>query len=123
MIRPVAFRSNEQTAVHNFYQKNNHNLSAQELQQKVLEEFDNFVVKLRKAELEVIVIQDSQKEAGQMDTPDSIFPNNWVSFHQNGEVITYPMFAPNRRQERRKDIFETLEKKHHLVHLICYVKT
>lgn len=112
MIRPVAFRSNEQTAVNNFYQKSINNLSAQGLQQKVLEEFDNFVVKLREADLEVIVIEDSQKEAGQMDTPDSIFPNNWVSFHQNGEVITYPMFAPNRRREKREDIFEILKKKY-----------
>ena len=112
MIRPIAFRSNEQTAVHNFYQKNSINLSAQELQRKVLEEFDNFVIKLREADLEVIVIEDTQKELGKMDTPDSIFPNNWVSFHQNGEAITYPMFAPNRRVERREDILETLEKEY-----------
>ena len=112
MIRPVAFRKNEQTAINNFYQKNSKNLSPQELQSKVLEEFDNFVDKLRQANLEVIVIEDTQKQAGQIDTPDSIFPNNWVSFHQNGEVITYPMFAPNRRLERRKDIFNILETKY-----------
>ena len=112
MIRPLAFRSNEQTALNNFYQKNINNLSAQELQNKVLEEFDNFVIKLREADLEVIVVEDTKKNFGQMDTPDSIFPNNWVSFHQNGEIITYPMFAPNRRLERRKGIFEILENKY-----------
>ena len=107
MIRPVNFRMNEQTAVNNFYQKELLNLSAEEIQKKALKEFDNFVEKLESVGVHVIVIEDTKIP----DTPDSIFPNNWISFHQNGTVALYPMFAENRRLERREDILDILEEK------------
>jgi hypothetical protein len=104
MIRPVQFRMNEQTAVNNYFmedidlQNNTINLRAQQ-------EFDTFVAILRAIGIEVIVIEDTLDP----DTPDSIFPNNWISFHSNGTVVIYPMFAENRRKERRDDILDILE--------------
>lgn len=105
MIRPVAFRMNEQTAVNNYYQKVLDNLSPKDANRKAQEEFDAFVEKLRKVGVNVIVVDDTHIP----DTPDSIFPNNWISFHQNGDVILYPMFAENRRAERREDILDIVE--------------
>lgn len=106
MIRPVNFRMNEQTAINNFYQRELLNLTSREIQEKALKEFDNFVEKLRAIGVHVIVIQDTKIP----DTPDSIFPNNCISFHHNGTVVIYPMFAENRRGERREDILDTLEE-------------
>ena len=105
MIRPVSFRMNEQTAVNNYYQKVLDSLNSETVQFRALQEFDNFVEKLKSAGINVVVVNDTKNT----DTPDSIFPNNWMSFHQNGDVGIYPMFAENRRLERREDIFETLE--------------
>ncbi len=107
MIRPVAFRMNEQTAVNNYYQKVLDNILPSAVQQKAKEEFDNFVDKLKNVGINVIVVEDTIEPS----TPDSIFPNNWISFHQNGNVGLYPMFAENRRLERREDIFDFLEEK------------
>ena len=106
MIRPVSFRMNEQTAVNNYYQKVLENLTPETLQLRALQEFDNFVIKLREIGVDVIVVHD-RKET---DTPDSIFPNNWISLHENGDIGIYPMFAENRRSERREDIFDILEE-------------
>lgn len=106
MIRPVSFRMNEQTAVNNYYQKVLDTLTPESVQFKALQEFDNYVDKLKAIGVNVIVVND----INETDTPDSIFPNNWVSFHENGDVGLYPMFAENRRLERREDILETLEK-------------
>lgn len=111
MIRPVAFRMNEQTAVNNYYQKVLDNILPSAVQNKAKEEFDNFVDKLRNVGVNVIVVEDTINP----NTPDSIFPNNWVSFHQDGAVGLYPMFAENRRLERREDIFDTLEEKGFLI--------
>ena len=105
MIRPVSFRMNEQTAVNNYYQKVLNKLSPETVQFKALQEFDGFAAKLKAIGVEVVVINDTKNT----DTPDSIFPNNWISFHENGDVALYPMFAENRRLERREDVFETLE--------------
>ncbi|NLP58251.1 citrulline utilization hydrolase CtlX [Lutibacter sp. B1] len=105
MIRPVSFRMNEQTAVNNYYQKVLDNLTPETVQFKALQEFDAFVEKLKDIGVTIVVINDTKET----DTPDSIFPNNWVSFHKNGDVAVYPMFAENRRLERREDVFETLE--------------
>jgi len=107
MIRPVSFRMNEQTAVNNYYQKVLDDVSSDTIQEKALAEFDAFVLKLRAQGVEVIVIDDTKTP----DTPDSIFPNNWISFHENGTVGLYPMFAENRRLERREDVLEILEEK------------
>ena len=105
MIRPVAFRMNEQTAVNNYYQKVIENLLPATVNAKAQEEFDAFVSKLRKVGVHVIVVDDTLEPS----TPDSIFPNNWISFHENGDVTLYPMFAENRRLERREDILDILE--------------
>jgi hypothetical protein len=107
MIRPVAFRMNEQTAVNNYYQKVLDGLSAETVNAKAQEEFDTFVNKLRMVGIDVTVVDDTMEPS----TPDSIFPNNWISFHENGDVVLYPMFAENRRQERREDILDILEAK------------
>ncbi|MFV7234956.1 MULTISPECIES: citrulline utilization hydrolase CtlX [Flavobacterium] len=105
MIRPVAFRMNEQTAVNNYYQKVLDGLLPATVNAKAQQEFDAFVEKLRAVGVDVTVVDDTSNP----DTPDSIFPNNWVSFHENGDVALYPMFAENRRQERREDILDILE--------------
>lgn len=111
MIRPVAFRMNEQTAVNNYYQKVLDGLSAETVNAKAQEEFDTFANKLRLVGIDVTVIDDTLNP----DTPDSIFPNNWISFHENGDVALYPMFAENRRLERREEILDILEDKGFLV--------
>ncbi|WP_297332178.1 citrulline utilization hydrolase CtlX [Flavobacterium sp.] len=105
MIRPAAFRMNEQTAVNNYYQRVLNNLVADTVNAKAQQEFDAFVEKLRSVGVNVLVVQDTLDP----DTPDSVFPNNWVSFHDNGDVALYPMFAENRRHERREDILDMLE--------------
>ena len=105
MIRPVAFRMNEQTAVNNYYQKVLDGLSSETVNAKAQEEFDAFVQKLRMVGVDVVVIEDTKTP----DTPDSIFPNNWISFHESGDVALYPMFAENRRHERREDVLDILE--------------
>lgn len=104
MIRPVNFRMNEQTAVNNYFQEELE-ASAASINIKAQEEFDAFVKVLQDKGVNVIVVEDTKEP----DTPDSIFPNNWVSFHKNGTVGLYPMFAENRRNERREDILERLE--------------
>lgn len=103
MIRPASFRMNEETAINNYFQqKDNQENSANELAQK---EFDAFVAQLRKKDVYVIVVDDNKS----LDTPDALFPNNWVSFHENGDVGLFPMFAENRRRERREDVIEQIE--------------
>lgn len=104
MIQPVSFRFNEETAANNYYQKVLDGVTAKKAQDLALAEFNAFVDKLRSKGVNVIVVQDTKEP----DTPDSIFPNNWVSFHSNGSVGLYPMCAVNRRTERREDIFDIL---------------
>lgn len=104
MIRPVNFRMNEQTAVNNYFQEDL-DIQNSEINKKAQREFDVFVEKLRAVGVNVIVEDDILEN----DTPDSIFPNNWVSFHENGDVALYPMFAENRRNERREELFSRLE--------------
>jgi len=106
MIRPVNFRMNEETAVNNYFQKSIEEEN-EAITIKAQKEFDTFLSKLRKVGVEVIVVDDIKEN----DTPDSIFPNNWVSFHENGNIGLYPMFAENRRRERREDILASLEEK------------
>ncbi len=107
MIRPVAFRMNEQTAVNNYYQKVLDGLLPSTVNEKAQQEFDVFVEKLRSIGVDVTVVDDVLEP----DTPDSIFPNNWISFHENADVALYPMFAENRRLERREEILDLLEEK------------
>ena len=105
MIRPVQFRMNEQTAVNNYYQKVLENTLPDAVNANAVKEFDNMVKKLKEAGIQVIVVDDSIE----FDTPDSIFPNNWISFHENGTIGLYPMFAENRRLERKDSILEAVE--------------
>ncbi|MCF6347082.1 MAG: arginine deiminase-related protein [Flavobacteriaceae bacterium] len=105
MIRPVNFRMNEQTAVNNYYQKVLKNILPETVNIKAQQEFDTFVEKLRAVGINVIIAQDTIES----DTPDSIFPNNWISFHERGDVVLYPMFAENRRLERSEDILDLIE--------------
>ena len=107
MIRPINFRMNEQTAVNNYYQKIIENALPETVNEKAQQEFDTFVEKLRAKGINVVVIDDTNE----FNTPDSIFPNNWISFHENGSVAIYPMFAENRRLERREDVLLALEEK------------
>ena len=114
MVRPVNFRMNEQTAVNNYYQMDLEDVSPEAVQSRALKEFDEFVRKLRSEGIQVIVFQDTKNP----DTPDSIFPNNWISFHENGDVVLYPMFAENRRLERDERVLDLLEKEGFIIHNI-----
>ena len=104
MVRPAQFRMNEQTAVNNYFQ-NRVNLTDEEVLQEALSAFDAFVTELRKHGVKVLVIQDDEGA----DTPDAIYPNNWMSVHADHSMVLYPMFAENRRLERRSDIVEVLQ--------------
>ena len=104
MIRPVCFGYNEETAVNNVFQKNE---GQNDVQQKALKEFDDFVQKLSDADIDVTVVNDTPFP----HTPDSIFPNNWISFHDDGTVILYPMFAANRRAERKQEVLDKMREK------------
>lgn len=114
MIRPVNFRMNEQTALNNYFQKEINNVSADTINAKAQKEFDTFVDKLKNIGVNVIVVNDTIKP----NTPDSVFPNNWISFHQNGDVALYPMFSENRRNERREDILKIIENKGFIINNI-----
>ncbi|MBD0824208.1 citrulline utilization hydrolase CtlX [Aestuariibaculum marinum] len=112
MIRPINFRMNEQTAVNNYYQKVLDDLLPDTVNAKAQREFDAYVEKLRGIGLNVIVVNDTNE----FDTPDSIFPNNWVSFHENGTIALYPMFAENRRLERREEVLLAVEDAGFIIH-------
>ena len=105
MIRPVAFSYNEETAVNNFYQKSLRNYAKHEINEKACREFDNFVEKLSLKGVNVISFNDTIHPI----TPDSVFPNNWISFHNDGSIALYPMYAKNRRFERRLEILDYLK--------------
>ena len=107
MIEPAAFKFNSETATNNFYQNNK--LSESKSQQLALEEFSAFVGKLKDKGISTTVIKDTKTPI----KPDAIFPNNWVSFHETGVVILFPMWAENRRQERRLDFLSRLQEEHH----------
>ena len=104
MVRPVRFRMNEETVVNNYFQEEM-DLKNEEINRQAQQEFDALVHKLRIVGVKVIVVDDIYEQ----NTPDSVFPNNWITFHQNGDVAIYPMFAENRRRERREDILDRVE--------------
>jgi hypothetical protein len=103
MIRPAAFGFNEETAANNYFQSNS-GISKEKLQKKAIEEFDNMVQTLRNHDINVLVIEDSKEPA----KPDAIFPNNWLSTSPNGMVAVFPMYAPNRRTEKRDEILKEI---------------
>ncbi len=104
MIRPARFAFNEETAANNAFQQRADGLTADAVRKRATQEFDAFVARLREAGVQVIVAPDSARPP----KPDAVFPNNWVTFHQEGFVITYPMYAPSRRKERRRGVIDTV---------------
>ena len=105
MVRPASFRLNEETAVNNYFQSETQ-LDPRMVVGAAQREFDEFVTLLRANGVNVIVAEDLKEN----DTPDALFPNNWISMHEDGKVGLYPMFAENRRRERREDILDLLEE-------------
>ncbi|MEM8939282.1 MAG: arginine deiminase-related protein [Bacteroidota bacterium] len=107
MVRPVHFYRNDQTAINNYFQHEaDLEMDRSEIQMRALEEFDLFVNELRLNKIHVEIFEDTALN----DTPDSIFPNNWLTMHDDGVILTYPMFAENRRRERRQDIIDQLKR-------------
>src|SRR5580765_4040219 len=111
MIRPVHFTYNAETAVNNLFQVAG---SAEKAQEKALQEFDAFTEKLRASHINVSVINDTP----QPHTPHSIFPNNWISFHEDGTIILYPMYAENRRAERKQHVKDIINQKFAISNII-----
>ena len=111
MIRPRYFNYNKETAENNHFQKKPQSLTVDEIKRKAIEEFEKLVHKLREKQIEVNVYDDREN----IITTDSIFPNNWISFHDDGKIILYPMFSKNRRKERRQDIIKNLKKNRFLI--------
>ncbi|MGC8750787.1 citrulline utilization hydrolase CtlX [Hydrotalea sp.] len=111
MIKPVRFTFNEQTAVNNAFQQNEADSS---VAIKAANEFNHFAEKLMQHGIDVTIVEDTPEP----HTPDSIFPNNWISFHTNGTIVLYPMFAPNRRLERKPDVLNAISKKFSIQHQI-----
>jgi hypothetical protein len=106
MIQPAAFFFNEETAENNYYQDPTKALEKESSQQLALKEFNDFVDLLQANDIDVIVFTDNIEN----ETPDSIFPNNWVSFHEDGRIFLYPMCAVNRRRERRPEILSAVSQ-------------
>jgi len=106
MIRPASCGYNPQTAASNAFQKQIEKLSAADIQARAAREFDNLVKLLRAHDINVFVAEDTPETA----KPDAVFPNNWISFHQDGTVFLYPMLSEKRNAERRTDIIESLKK-------------
>jgi len=110
MVRPASFGYNEETAANNVFQTSVQTLTPQEIQEKALKEFDDFVAALRKNNIEVIVVDDTILPK----KPDAIFPNNWFCTLDDGTVAVFPMFAPNRRIEKRNDLLDSLAAKYNV---------
>jgi hypothetical protein len=104
MIRPSNFMYNEETAVTNAFQSDDEGGKSNSIGNAAVQEFDNFVLQLKAIGVNVIVMHDTLNPI----KPDAVFPNNWISFHGNGTLITYPMATANRRIERREDIIDAL---------------
>lgn len=108
MVRPYRFAFNEETAQNNYFQQAaRQSVDSGSVGMEALEEFDAFVKQLRGKDVDVTVVQDTPTPW----TPDSVFPNNWFSSHFSGELVLYPMFAENRRQERKREVLELLTRK------------
>jgi hypothetical protein len=105
MVRPASFGFNPDTAPSFMFQRETTEASRKEIERRARMEFDILAGRLRDARVEVLIVEDKEE----LQTPDAVFPNNWVSFHHDGTVVLYPMMAPSRRPERRRDIIEKLE--------------
>ena len=104
MIRPFDFGFNDETSKDNYYQKK---INKKNIAQLAIEEFEKLVKELKKNNIDVHVFQDDNKYR----TPDAVFPNNWISTHQNGDIVLYPMSAKSRRMERRPEILDFLKNR------------
>jgi len=104
MVYPKNFRSNELTLEDNTFQMNASNLSSNEVKDKAVEEFELLHNKIQSEGVKVTIFKDNRD----VDTPDAVFPNNWISFHKDNKAIIYPMFAKNRRLERTELAIECL---------------
>ena len=107
MVKPKHFNYNKETANNNHFQKEEKILNKNEILLKAIEEFEKMVEIIRKEKIEIHVFNDRDN----IKTTDSIFPNNWITLHEDGKVIIYPMFSKNRRKEKRKDLTEKLKNK------------
>jgi hypothetical protein len=107
MVRPANFGYNQETAANNLFQTEDGSLSTDEIRRLAQEEFDEMVKKIRSKDIEVIVVEDTLEPL----KPDAIFPNNWISFHEDGRVVTYPMYSPLRQQERRVDVLDLFRER------------
>ena len=107
MIRPAAFGANEETAATNFFQSKEADLNSQTIQLSALKEFDNMVDILRSHDINILVIDDTPTPV----KPSAVFPNNWFSTSPEGTISVFPMYAPNRRPEKRDDILKMLAEK------------
>lgn len=116
MVRPKHFGSNPETAESNAFQETELDSSPKKIKDVAREEFDAFVKQLRAAEIEVIVVEDTDSPI----KPDAVFPNNWITTHDNGSIILYPMMAQNRRLERRMDIAELIHSQYRYSRLIDF---
>jgi hypothetical protein len=114
MIRPAAFGYNTETALNNTFQSRPDEAEASIVSFRAMDEFDNFVRILRAEGIDVTVIEDTISPA----KPDAVFPNNWISFHDDGTIITYPMYSALRRLERREDVVEKLNQKFNILHQV-----
>src|SRR5450631_788439 len=115
MIRPMHFMYNEETDVNNSFQIKG---DAGSISEKAVEEFGGLVKIMQNAGIDVTVVEDSAEP----HTPDAIFPNNWISFHESGIYCLYPMFASNRRRERKSAVLEIIKEKFHYHHLIDFTR-
>ena len=115
MIKPVNFGFNEETASNNAFQFKDSN---SDVQTRALNEFNNYVKKLEENGINVLVVEDTPKPY----TPDSIFPNNWISFHEDGRLCLYPMFALNRRQERKNTVMDAINNKFSVKNIVDLTK-
>jgi len=106
MVRPANFGFNKETAKNNAFQNKGKQYSATDIQKKALREFKGVVKRLKEEKINIIIAKDSKRPK----KPDAIFPNNWISTHHNGTLVTYPMYSPKRRKERSGAILKKLEK-------------
>ncbi len=110
LVRPAQFGANPQTAASNAFQQEVPAGAEETVQFKALDEFNQFLLKLWAARVDVLVLDDTPEPA----TPDAIFPNNWISFHADGTVVLYPMLSPIRRQERNPELLAQMQQEHGL---------
>ena len=116
MVRPANFGYNPETADNNVFQSNNDSRSIEEIAAMAMKEFDELLSRLEDASIEVVVIEDSV----QPKKTDAVFPNNWFTTHDDGRIILYPMYSPNRRLERRTDIIDNLQETYEVSEVKSY---